>query len=91
MLGPVTSFDTTCPSCGRKNDGHMQSGGKPVPPEEGDLSICFGCGGLGVYVTSAEGVMSVRLPNEEEAVEYAADKNVQRALAMRERVLRGDG
>jgi hypothetical protein len=37
-------LDSTCPHCGRANDGHTTTGSEAPAPQPGDISMCIGCG-----------------------------------------------
>jgi hypothetical protein len=69
---------TVCPFCGAKNDRSAHSGGLLVLPDDGDVSICFGCAELSVFDSGVVG--DLRKPTDEEAAAFAADADIQRAL-----------
>lgn len=68
-----------CPHCGKVNDAQTCITEPGASPEKGDVSLCFTCAGVAVF--TGEG-MTVRLPTDEEAAEFAADGRITGAQAM---------
>ncbi|RBB38887.1 hypothetical protein DPV79_16025 [Burkholderia reimsis] len=73
---------TTCPFCGKRNDDHTGVRGHIVP-EDGDVSICIGCGQLAVFDHDA-----LRAPTDDESDEFARDAGIQKYLAVWREVVR---
>ena len=46
---PSDGPERACPHCWRVNDLHDAANG--ATPKEGDVSLCWGCGGLGIFTT----------------------------------------
>lgn len=66
---------TKCPHCGRVNTEH--DGPTPdATPGPGDVSLCWRCGGLGIFTTDG-----VRKPTPEEEQELAAAPEIRTARA----------
>ncbi|CAK0403929.1 Uncharacterised protein [Burkholderia pseudomallei] len=60
-------LNLTCPHCGAHNDLHSavtQAGKPPVPPADGDISICISCGELAIFDMHER---CLRLPTIDEA------------------------
>jgi hypothetical protein len=57
----TTNLEMACPWCGRNLDRVSCIDGEDVP-EEGDISLCFGCGEWCVF----DNGMHLRKPNDEE-------------------------
>lgn len=70
---------TVCPHCGRTNDQHTNMTGSRIP-RSGDVSVCWECACLAIYVAGPFGV-SLRVPTDEEAAELAADPDLRRLLS----------
>jgi hypothetical protein len=71
-IRPSKWFLGICPYCGKVNDQvAMVEGEGPVMPVDGDYSICFRCGGWGVFDASHAGGM--RRPTKEEERDIASD------------------
>ncbi len=66
-----------CPHCGELHDGAAAMT-SDHPPTEGDVGICFECGGWTVF--QADG--SRRKPTPEEQAEIDADPRTQHTLEM---------
>lgn len=64
-----------CPHCGRRNDLHTGAAG--TRPRPGDVSICWACAGIGIYVAGD----SARVPTAAEVQELAADPRIAAAQA----------
>lgn len=60
-----------CPHCGRVNDQHATD--EPKEPTEGDVSLCWKCGGAAIFTDDG-----VRLPTEDEEREISQDPDVKR-------------
>lgn len=70
---------TVCPHCGRTNDQHTNMTGSRIL-RSGDMSVCWGCARLAIYVSGPFGV-SLRAPTDGEAAELAADPDLCRLLS----------
>lgn len=67
-----------CPGCLTVN-GNLASVNALRPPQPGDIAVCFGC--KEAYVLDVIfGVVTMRYPSEDEAVQMDADPVVQRTL-----------
>lgn len=64
-----------CPYCGQVNDRHASSDGSSTP-HPGAISLCWACGGLGIFTED-----SVRLPTLVELEECEAEPAVIAARA----------
>jgi len=62
---------TNCPHCGRLNDCHSTT--DPSEPSEGDVSLCWKCGGIAIFTEDG-----VRTPTPEEEVQISRDPDVQK-------------
>lgn len=67
---------TTCPYCGRENDSHAPTGNDYEVPEEGNVSICWKCHGLGIF----QGDGTVRRVSPEEDAELRAAPEIRDVL-----------
>jgi len=67
-----------CPWCGRLNDRAFAPGqqGPDLPPEDGNVVMCFGCGQLAIIDTRLK--TNTRAPTDEEADELADDPYIRR-------------
>lgn len=65
-----------CPHCAAPNNAFSASDGSHVVPTEGSLSLCFHCGGLGVYLP---GSLTLRVVTEDEELEHGQDPQVLQA------------
>lgn len=74
-LSDWVRLDRTCPHCGKRNDGHTAIDGEPAVPKPGDVSLCFTCGGLGIYTEDA-----MRKPTDDELFECMQDEQLKRAM-----------
>lgn len=74
---PADAPSTRCPHCGRQNGMHTcaTTPGEPAP-DPGDVSICWGCAGIGVF-DLVDGVLTVRLPTDDEARDIAEDERLR--------------
>ena len=63
-----------CPTCHRDNELHAGPGG--APPEPGNVSFCWGCGGIGIFT-----VIGVRKATPEELRKIMAYPEIKAALA----------
>jgi hypothetical protein len=61
-----------CPHCGAEFTGHdpLVPGAQPKP---GDLTLCSGCHGVGVYELGPSGELLVRAPDAAEQADIDAD------------------
>jgi predicted RNA-binding Zn-ribbon protein involved in translation (DUF1610 family) len=73
-----THLDHRCPHCGRAND--TSSSREDAVPKHGDVSICWGCGGVAIFEDGPFG-MSSRLPTDEELANVMRDPQVQAILS----------
>lgn len=69
----------TCPHCGRHNDVSTPTEGHGRP-RGGDVTICWKCKGIAVFVETPLGLV-LRIPTEEERAAVGAEPKVRRALA----------
>lgn len=67
-------YETVCPTCRRPNDSAAHASGEK--PRDGDASICWVCGGIGIFDSTAQGRM--RQPSEDELAEVMANPDVRR-------------
>jgi len=75
-----------CLSCDTELDGHAETGGSDLTPEEGDLSMCIYCGAL-AYYTMTDGVLGLRHPTGEEHRELIRNSEVQQMLRKRKELM----
>lgn len=71
-----TEINLPCPGCGRVNQ--VATGATGDIPEDGDVSICWGCGVIGIF--AGDPLSHVRHPTDEERRELMADEGVQNAV-----------
>jgi len=69
----------TCPYCGRNNTRHGCPDDPGSPPEPGNLSLCWGCRGVSVFM-ERNGRLELRKPTAGELIEFAADPGIQEIL-----------
>lgn len=68
-----------CPSCGRANTEHESINDPDArTPDDGDLSICWGCRAVAVYETDP---LRLRLPTDAELHKIKRSPGVARALS----------
>src|SRR5271165_4604631 len=69
-----------CPHCGRIHDRVCAADGSDVKPEPGAVSVCFVCGGLGVFTigTHIRAVTKSEFTEFKQSAEWAA---YERAMA----------
>jgi hypothetical protein len=63
----------TCPHCGKDLDAATHAVGLDHAPEQGDVSLCFGCAAVLVYADR----FTLRLPTKEEEEEIMRDETVR--------------
>lgn len=68
-----------CPHCGRKHEVH-DGPSRGAKPKSGDASLCWGCGGIAVYVL-LDGNLTLRLPTAQEDAEIQASPQVRETRA----------
>lgn len=73
------STPTSCPHCGRTNDQHAGPDREALPAD-GDVSLCWGCGGIGLFQVTALG-LTVRKPTADEQAELDQDPGIRAARA----------
>lgn len=61
-----------CPYCGKLIDCTTSVDGRPLIPQDADISLCFGCAQPCIFVVNDLGV-SVRKPTPQEMVEILAE------------------
>lgn len=71
--------NTQCPWCLRINELH--AGVEHAKPEDGDRSVCWGCGGLGVFLVNELGQIHIRRANKDEFLEFASDEAGKKFIA----------
>lgn len=77
----MSALTTVCPWCSAANNAH--EGATPDDqPTPGDRSVCWTCGHVSVFDRS-HGQLGLRRPTALEALENAADEDLQAALAAR--------
>lgn len=69
-----------CPHCHRRNTLHADVQGG-VPPEDGDISICWGCHLPAVFFTNPVGALKLRVPSDEEWRELLRSPQISAALS----------
>ena len=65
---------TICPFCCQHHDAATHAGGADFEPDDGDVTICFGCGRICIFDSDSRG--GLRKPTKKE----------QRAIGRSERV-----
>ncbi len=79
----MSEHTVLCPHCGRVNDQHSHIA-EPREPEDGDVSVCWGCHKTAVFTVGPYGV-ATRVPTPDEQRSIDADPGLRRAVAaMRE-------
>lgn len=56
--------EISCPTCGRPNNAVTAAGPHQQPPADGDVSICWACSCLAIFVGTP--ATSLRQPTDEE-------------------------
>lgn len=74
-----TRMETTCPHCGRMNDGHKNLEGGPGP-EDGDVTVCASCAGISVYDSTKPGGMHI--PDPTQLRDFELDPQIQKVVAV---------
>jgi hypothetical protein len=69
--------ETFCPYCGAANDSATQAAGEDAFPVAGMWSLCFSCGGIGVF--TGEG-LAVRRVTAAEELAAATNHDLQQAI-----------
>jgi len=72
---PSTDWPTICPYCGQHHDAATNVERRDYVPDDGDVSLCFGCGEFCVFDNTAYGGM--RKPTKKEQRVFARDKRLQ--------------
>lgn len=65
-----------CPYCGRENDSHAPTDDPEDIPEDGDVSICWGCLNLSIFTEGG----SIRPTSPEEDADLRSKPDIQDAL-----------
>lgn len=69
-----------CPHCGRNNQRTRNTQGDDEDqPVTGDLSLCWHCRNVAIFIDSPHG-LSLRLPTDEELSEIMSDPDVREVL-----------
>ena len=77
----LTGPEVSCPSCGRRLDGHGCFTGAPgTAPADGDVAICWDCRASAVFATTPVGVVVLRPLTPGEEREVMVDARVTAAL-----------
>ena len=82
-----TEVETVCPHCREVHPlaTSVKPGGDHIP-NNGDVSICFKCGGVSIFNRKIDG--HLRLPTATEAKNIADDDDIQAALTAWRLVMR---
>lgn len=64
MTTNFKEHETDCPHCGHHNELTTEVGGAEDEPRDGDLSLCWECGKIGVFDAAATG--GLRKPTDAE-------------------------
>lgn len=75
-MGQVFTRKTNCPWCDRPNDSHA-GGGDELPPEAGDLALCWGCEEPAVFTAT----LDLRKPTAAEMADIKKNPKVGRYLS----------
>lgn len=75
------SLPVPCPHCGRPNDSLTATEGPTTRPDDGDCSLCVGCGLWAVFHVLAGGALVLERPTAAELAEIALNPDATRALA----------
>ena len=73
---PANDWPTICPFCGQKHDATTNAQGHDVLPDNGDVSLCFGCGAFCVFDEAAYGGM--RKPTKKEQRSFDRDERLKK-------------
>jgi hypothetical protein len=68
----------SCPACGRVNDLHDRAPGEA--PRNGDVSVCWSCGGL-AFFADVDGSLALVRPTAEEQAELERNPELARVRA----------
>lgn len=74
-----TLLDLPCPHCSRINENHSHAEGLERARQDGDVSVCWDCRGIGIYTIGALGT-ALRKPTEAEATEITASPEIRAVL-----------
>lgn len=80
-------MSTICPHCGDELNAATAARAEYQTPRDGDASICWMCGKIGIFEDRAPG--GVRLPTKREQRMLDADEQIQKMLAARREVMEG--
>jgi hypothetical protein len=73
----IVQHPTQCPTCGRVNPLATDMR-EDSAPNEGDVSVCWGCGTPAIFDRRSEG--GLRAPTKQEQAEIACDGDIQLML-----------
>lgn len=79
MPQPERTAPMVCPGCGTANDGRMDASVTVIYGADGDVSVCFYCSAIAIYVGTPP--VALREPTEQELAEIKADPGIQKLLA----------
>ncbi len=68
-----------CPGCSSPVDARFQTGSVSAGAAEGDVSVCFYCSALGIYVGTPPMALRAATPEEERALRR--EPQIKRMLA----------
>lgn len=74
-----TWMETTCPHCGRLNDGHTSIEGGHAPVN-GDVTVCIGCTGISMYDSTKPG--GLYIPDPTQLRDFELDPQIQKVVAI---------
>jgi hypothetical protein len=75
---PSHDLRTICPFCNQHHEAVTHGRGRDEFPEDGDVTLCFGCGEFCVFDSDAYG--GLRKPTKKEQRAIARDDEVQELL-----------
>lgn len=65
---------TICPFCGQHHDAATHTGGTNSEPDDGDVTLCFGCGRICIFDSDSYG--GLRKPTKKEQRAIGRDERV---------------
>ena len=73
-----TDMDTVCPFCNQHHEAATAARDRPEYPEDGDATMCFGCGAFSIFDQNSDG--GLRKPTTAEQRSIDKDEFVQQVI-----------
>jgi hypothetical protein len=84
---PSLDFPTICPFCNQRHDAATMVRGGDVDLDNGDVTLCFGCGRFCVFDSDAYG--GLRKPTKKEQRRFDRDPELKEVVTAWRIVKRG--